>query len=125
MLRAMGLDHKLKLRSEAIAPAFRMLRRMRRVRGTKLDPFGLPKVRRVERALPDEYRALVQRSLERLTPVTHATVAEIADLPDMVRGYEDIKLGNVEKYRARAAELEDELARGAQSGGFELPVIQP
>jgi indolepyruvate ferredoxin oxidoreductase len=125
LLRAMGLDHKLKLRSGAIAPAFRMLRGMRRVRGTKLDVFGLPKVRRVERALPDEYRALVQRSLERLTPVTHATVAEIADLPDLVRGYEDIKLANVERFRARAAELEDELARGAQSGGFELPVIQP
>jgi indolepyruvate ferredoxin oxidoreductase len=56
--------------------------------------------------------------------VTHATVAEIADLPDLVRGYEDIKLANVDKFRARAAELEDELARGAQSGGFALPVIQ-
>jgi indolepyruvate ferredoxin oxidoreductase len=124
LLRAMGLQRKLKLRSGVVSPLFRVLRGMRRVRGTKLDLFALPRVRRVERALPDEYRALVERSLERLTPVTHATVAEIADLPDLVRGSEDIKLANVDKFRARAAELEDELARGAQSGGFALPVIQ-
>ncbi len=81
-------------------------------------------VRRVERALPDEYRVLVARSLGRLTPVTHATVAQIADLPDVVRGYEDIKLANVETFRARAVELEEQLARGAQSGGFTLPMAR-
>jgi indolepyruvate ferredoxin oxidoreductase len=66
----------------------------------------------------------VARSLERLTPVTHGTVAEIAELPDVVRGYEDIKLANVEAFRARAQELEQRLADGAQSGGFTLPVVQ-
>jgi indolepyruvate ferredoxin oxidoreductase len=98
---------------------------MKRLRGTKLDLFGLPKVRRIERALPGEYRALVERSLERLTPVTHATVAEIAELPDVVRGYEDIKLGNIERFREQAAALESRLAQGAQSGGFSLPMFQP
>ncbi|HWH92634.1 MAG TPA: indolepyruvate ferredoxin oxidoreductase family protein [Baekduia sp.] len=123
LLRALGLKRKLKLRRSAV-PMFRILRAMRGVRGTTLDIFGLPRVRRVERALPDEYRALVERALERLTPVTHATVAEIADLPDIVRGYEDIKLANVERFRARAEQLEAQLARGAQSGGFELPMAQ-
>jgi indolepyruvate ferredoxin oxidoreductase len=122
LLRALGRKQKIKLRRTAV-PLFRLLRSMRRVRGTRMDLFGLPHVRRVERALPDEYRALVDRSLERLTPVTHATVAEIADLPDVVRGYEDIKLANVEEFRTRAAQLEERLARGAQSGGFELPVV--
>jgi indolepyruvate ferredoxin oxidoreductase len=120
LLRAMGLKRKIKLRRTAQA-TFRMLRAMRGLRGTRLDVFGLPKVRRVERALPGEYQALVERSLERLTPVTHATVAEIAELPDVVRGYEDIKLANVEKYREQAAQLEARLAAGAQSGGFTLP----
>jgi indolepyruvate ferredoxin oxidoreductase len=105
LLRALGMRRKLKLRSRVATPLFGVLRAGRRVRGTKLDLFGLPRVRRVERALPDEYRALVARSLDRLTPVTHATVARIADLPDLVRGYEDIKLANVERFRARAAEL--------------------
>jgi indolepyruvate ferredoxin oxidoreductase len=123
LLRALGLKRKLKLRF-GVVPAFRLLRALRGVRGTKLDVFGLPRVRRVERALPAEYRGLVERSLQRLTPVTHATVAEIAELPDLVRGYEDIKLANVERFRAAAAELEERLAGGAQSGGFTLPMAQ-
>jgi indolepyruvate ferredoxin oxidoreductase len=124
LLRALGLERKLKLRSGVVGPLFRVLRAGRRVRGTKLDLFGLPRVRRVERALPDEYRALVARSLDRLTPVTHAIVAQLADLPDVVRGYEDIKLANVEAFRVRAAELEEQLAQGAQSGGFTLPMAR-
>jgi indolepyruvate ferredoxin oxidoreductase len=123
LLRALGLKHKIKLRRTAV-PTFRALRAMKGLRGTRLDPFGLAEVRRVERALPDEYRALMARALERLTPVTHATVAEIAELPDVVRGYEEIKLANVEKFRVAAAELEAQLTRGAQAGGFELPMAR-
>ncbi|MDX6728465.1 MAG: indolepyruvate ferredoxin oxidoreductase [Baekduia sp.] len=123
VLRALGMDRKVKL-GRWFFPAFRVLRGMRRLRGSRLDLFGVPKVRRVERALPAEYRALVERSLERLTPVTHATIAQIAGLPDVVRGYEDIKLANVERFREQAAALEAELATGAQSGGFTLPMAR-
>ena len=42
MLRAMGLDRKLKL-GPWFLPAFRTLRGMRRLRGTRLDPFGTPR----------------------------------------------------------------------------------
>ena len=80
-------------------------------------------MRRVERALPGEYRAPRRARARAADAGTHATVAEIAELPDIVRGYEDIKLRNVERFRERAAELEAELASGAQSGGFTLPVI--
>ena len=123
LLRALGLRRKLKLGRWSF-PALRALRAMKRLRGTRLDVFGMTKVRRLERALPGEYRALVERSLERLTPVTHATVAEIAALPDVVRGYEDLKLRNVEAFREQAAALEAQLAEGAQSGGFSLPIVQ-
>jgi indolepyruvate ferredoxin oxidoreductase len=109
LLRAMGLERKLKL-GPWFTPGFRMLRGMRRLRGTPLDVFGLPEVRRVERRLPGEYRELVARALEQLRPETHGKVAAIADLPDVVRGYEDIKLRSVERFRAEAARLEAELA---------------
>ncbi|HWT93342.1 MAG TPA: indolepyruvate ferredoxin oxidoreductase family protein [Solirubrobacteraceae bacterium] len=109
LLRAMGLKRKLKL-GPWFTPGLRVLASMRRLRGTPLDVFALPQVRRVERALPGEYRALVQRSLDALTPATHAKVAEISALPDLIRGYEDIKLANVERFRAEAARLEAELA---------------
>jgi indolepyruvate ferredoxin oxidoreductase len=123
LLRALGMKRKLKL-GRWFVPGFKALRAMKGVRGTKLDIFGLPKVRRVERRLPGEYRELVDRSLDRLTPATHATVARIAELPDMIRGYEEIKLDNVERYREEAERLERELADGARGGGFDLPVVQ-
>ena len=109
MLRAMGLERKLRFRRTA-RPTFAALRAMRRLRGTRLDPFGMAEVRRVERELVGEYRALVDRALERLTPATHATVAEVAALPDVVRGFEDIKLRNVVRFRDEAARLEVALA---------------
>ena len=80
LLRALGLKRKLKL-GRWFVPAFRMLYRMRRLRGTRLDPFGRAEVRRVERALIDEYEALVDEALALLTPDTHATALELLELP--------------------------------------------
>jgi indolepyruvate ferredoxin oxidoreductase len=113
LLRALGLSHKLALGATA-RPLLRTLHRMRRLRGTPLDPFGRARMRRLERELIGEYRELVERSLDHLEAGTVAQVAEIAALPDIVRGYEAIKLGNVERFRERAAELSDRLERGSQ-----------
>jgi indolepyruvate ferredoxin oxidoreductase len=60
----------------------------------------------VERALIAEYRDLITRALASLSPQTYDAVAEIAWLPDLVRGYEAIKMRNVVRYRERAAALE-------------------
>jgi len=103
-LRALGVDRKLKL-GRWFVPVFRMLKVGKRLRGTPLDLFGLPEVRRVERALIGEYQELVRGALEKLHPGNHDKVAEIAGLADMIRGYEHVKLRNVERYRERAAEL--------------------
>ena len=101
LLRAMGLQRKLKL-GPWFVPAFRSLYRSRRLRGTKLDPFGRAKVRRVERELIGEYEQLVGEALNLLTPENHDSVVELLELPDLIRGYEDIKLRNVLLYRKRA-----------------------
>jgi indolepyruvate ferredoxin oxidoreductase len=104
LLRALGLTRKLRLGTWLDA-LFRVLVSLRRLRGTALDPFGRPAVRRVERALPGEYRALIERLLSGLTPATHERAVTAARLPDMIRGYEDIKLASVEKFRAEARTL--------------------
>ncbi|HMJ02527.1 MAG TPA: indolepyruvate ferredoxin oxidoreductase family protein [Conexibacter sp.] len=108
LLRALGMRRKLKL-GRWFVPAFRLLRRARVLRGTPLDPFGATQVRCVERALPGEYLALVDLALERLTPATLPVALEIAALPELVRGYERIKLAGVERFRTRGAELRDRL----------------
>jgi indolepyruvate ferredoxin oxidoreductase len=99
---------------------FRVLVRLRRLRGTALDPFGRAEVRRVERALGDEQREVVRRALEALAPRTHEEVARIAGLADAVRGYEDVKLRAVAAWRRDA---EDALAALA-SPPASLPVVQ-
>jgi indolepyruvate ferredoxin oxidoreductase len=111
MLRAMGLDRKLKLGTWFV-PSFKALYRMRRLRGTRLDPFGKAKVRRVERELVREYEDMVGRTLSKLTPDNHATALELLELPDLIRGYEDIKLRNVVMFRKRATAIEKRLAAG-------------
>jgi indolepyruvate ferredoxin oxidoreductase len=118
MLRAMGLDRKLKLGSWFV-PSFRALYRMRRLRGTRLDPFGKAKVRRVERELIREYEDMVVRTLTKLTPENHAVALELLELPDLIRGYEEIKLRNVVLFRKRAQAIEKRLAAGKPAPAVE------
>ena len=103
-MRALGLKRKLKL-GRWFLPAFRMLRSLRGLRGTKLDPFGMAKVRRVERQLIGEYEDLVLEAMAHLTEQNHATAVELCELPDVIRGYEEIKLRNVALFRTRAKPL--------------------
>jgi indolepyruvate ferredoxin oxidoreductase len=104
VLRAMGMKRKISF-GRTGRPMFRALRAARGLRGTPLDPFGYAHVRRVERALVAEYLGVVDRLLTGLRADNHSLAVEIAALPDMVRGYEQIKLANVEAYHARLAEL--------------------
>jgi indolepyruvate ferredoxin oxidoreductase len=117
----MGMDRKVTV-GPAMDPAFRALPRLKRLRGTRLDPFGLAKVRRVERELPGEYRALVQRGLTALErdPSAYDTVVALCELPDLVRGYEEIKLRNVAVFRQQAQALLERL-----DGASPLRVIAP
>jgi indolepyruvate ferredoxin oxidoreductase len=108
LLRAMGLERKLEL-GPWFRPALAMLRTAKRLRGTPLDVFGYARVRREERALIGWYEGLVAQALGRLTPATHALVAEVAALPEGIRGYEEIKLRNVAVVKERAAKLLERL----------------
>ncbi|HEX4224770.1 MAG TPA: indolepyruvate ferredoxin oxidoreductase family protein [Pseudonocardiaceae bacterium] len=106
VLRALGMRRKISL-GPWFRPGFRALYAMRGVRGRWFDPFGRTGVRKTERALVEEYRAAVLRAFTAPSPepAVLTELAELAELPDQVRGYEDIKLDNVAAYRARQAEL--------------------
>jgi indolepyruvate ferredoxin oxidoreductase len=108
VLRSLGLQQKLRL-GPWFTPALRSLQRGKRLRGTRLDPFGWANVRRVERELIDEYRAAIEGAVARLTPDNHNVVVELAGLPDLVRGYEQVKLNNVERFRTEMTRLRGEL----------------
>ena len=108
ILRALGMKRKLTL-GPWFRPGFRLLRAGKIVRGTRLDPFGYTQVRRVERELVDEYDGTIDDLLRQLSTETYQRAVEIARLPDLVRGYENIKLANVALYRTRVRELLGEL----------------
>ncbi len=111
LLRGLGLERKLEL-GPWFTPVLGALKAARRLRGTALDPFGQAAVRREERRLITWYRELVEEALGRLTLESRDVVVALAELPDGIRGYESIKLRNVETARGRAAELMSRL-RGA------------
>ena len=103
MLRALGMKDKLTLGRRA-RPAIRALRRGKRLRGSRLDPFGRTEMRRLERALPGEYLQAMGVVYEHLTADRLDEAVAIAELPDRVRGYEDLKLRRIGEYRRELAD---------------------
>ncbi|MFD0540509.1 DUF6537 domain-containing protein [Actinomadura luteofluorescens] len=109
LLRAVGVDRKIALGRTA-RPAFRALRAMRRLRGTPLDPFGATAQRRAERRLVTGYVAVVNELVAGLDAGAagdgrHESAVRIAELPDMIRGYEDVKTANIARYEESLREL--------------------
>jgi indolepyruvate ferredoxin oxidoreductase len=108
LLRALGLRRKVPL-GTWFDPALKLLTELRHLRGTPLDVFGYAALRREERDLIGWYEALLEAALPRLRPSNYAVAVEIAELPDAIRGYEQIKEANAAKARERATALLDRL----------------
>ncbi|MEK6441703.1 indolepyruvate ferredoxin oxidoreductase family protein [Pseudonocardia sp. T1-2H] len=104
ILKALGRDRKIAF-GPWMKPVLTQLARGKVLRGTPLDPFGRTEIRKLERELRDEYRAMVLRLAAGLTPESYESAAAAAEAADLVRGYEDVKLAGVARYRARLAEL--------------------
>jgi indolepyruvate ferredoxin oxidoreductase len=103
MLKALGVKGKIRF-DDRTRPVFTALARGKRLRGTRLDPFGATAMRRMERALVGEYVGVVARLVAGLRPDTRARAVEIAALPDRVRGYESLKERRAAEYRAAVRE---------------------
>jgi indolepyruvate ferredoxin oxidoreductase len=84
---------------------FRLLAKLKGLRGTALDIFGRTEERRSERALIDEYAATMERLLARLTPGNLALAVEIASIPELIRGYGHIKTRHLKQAEKQRAEL--------------------
>ena len=110
MLRALGLKRKISM-GPFQRPALVVLKALRRLRGTPFDLFGYARMRRVERELITEYRTLVEAELDSLTPATYERATKLAQLPDVIRGYEDVKLAGVERFRQEVRAIRSPDAR--------------
>ncbi|WP_280398241.1 indolepyruvate ferredoxin oxidoreductase family protein [Nocardia carnea] len=97
VLKALGRKKKIGMgpRSHIVLKA---LAKGKVLRGTVWDPFGYTRMRRLERTLAAHYESMVLGLARDLRPDNHATAVSAAAAADRIRGYEDVKLRNVENY---------------------------
>ncbi|MFD0915333.1 indolepyruvate ferredoxin oxidoreductase family protein [Pseudahrensia aquimaris] len=77
--------------------AYRLLSRMRVLRGSVLDVFGYTEERKMERRLLADYETVLDEILDGLDKKSLAAAVALADYPQLIRGFGHVKEGNVEK----------------------------
>ena len=97
-------NDKGELQKQRFGPAmligFRLLARLKGLRGGVLDVFGRTEERRTERALIGEYQASIDEVLQSLSPANHASAVEIARIPEQIKGYGHVKERHLKTARA-------------------------
>jgi indolepyruvate ferredoxin oxidoreductase len=86
-------------------PAFRVLAKLRFLRGGLFDIFGYAEERRLERARIGEYEATLRNLLARLDRDTHALCVQIAAIPEEIRGFGHVRQRHLKAAKAKEAEL--------------------
>lgn len=84
---------------------YKLLARMKSVRGKWYDPFGHTAERKMERSLIDQYEADMAEVLPLLDDQTRDPIVALALLPLQIRGFGPVKHANADKAANRRAEL--------------------
>jgi indolepyruvate ferredoxin oxidoreductase len=92
-----------------VIPAFRVLARLRWLRGTMFDVFRRTEDRRLDRRLLAEYEQDIEAILATLSAGNHAVAVQLAKLPDLVRGYGPVRKRHADQAALRRAMLLEEL----------------
>ena len=88
-----------------------VLKQGKKLRGSGWDPFALTAARRLERALVTWYCAGIETALEHMGEGNYQQVLELAQLPEEIRGYEDIKEKSAREQQQKAQQLLAEICR--------------
>ncbi len=100
-----GRPKKIAFPGWLIFPLFRVMAKAKVLRGTPFDLFGYARERRMERALPQEYRGLIREVAAKVSAASMHAAIEIAAAPGLIAGYGPVKDEGLAKFRARVAEL--------------------
>jgi indolepyruvate ferredoxin oxidoreductase len=106
--RATGEPRKMRF-GPWMLPAFRLLAKGKRLRGTAFDIFGYSAERRLERQMIADYERLLDEIAQRLTPETHRAAVALAALALDIKGYGHIKLRNYKAAKTKEEALLAEL----------------
>lgn len=86
-------------------PAFKVLAKLKFLRGTAFDPFGHTQERRTERTLITDYEALIAELIAGLTADNHALAVKLAAVASDIKGYGHVKDANIDKAKRKQTEL--------------------
>jgi indolepyruvate ferredoxin oxidoreductase len=107
-----GLPRKMSF-GPWVLPVFRLLSKMKFLRGTALDPFGYSAERRIERKLIADYKTLLDEILANLTPENHHLAVGLAAIPEKIRGFGHVKQRHLQAAKADEAALVEQFRAGA------------
>jgi len=106
-----GLPRKISF-GPRILPLFRLLAKLKGLRGTAFDPFGRTLERRTERKLIADYEAMLDEILAKLTPDNHAAAVALAAIPEKIRGFGHVKQQHLAAAKADEAALFEQFRSG-------------
>jgi len=100
-LTALGLKSKIALPASLAMPIFAGLVAMRHLRSTPLDIFALSSIRREERRLLADYLEDIALVQSVISDDNRRECVELLSLPELVRGYEEVKRVSMRKFYDR------------------------
>ena len=99
--------------------SFKLLAKLKGLRGTAFDVFGKTEERKMERALIGEYTTSIETLLKTLNADNHAIAVDVARIPELIMGYGHVKERNVKTARLQWAGLMKDYA-----GISQLPLAE-
>ena len=86
-------------------PFFKILSKLKFLRGTFFDPFGKTKERKTERFLIKQYFEDIDLVLKSINSKNISLAVQIASIPEIIRGYGHVKEANINKALIKREEL--------------------
>jgi indolepyruvate ferredoxin oxidoreductase len=96
-----------------IMQAFKLLAKLKGLRGAPFDLFGYTKERRIERKLLTDYETLIEEISTKLSPDNHASAVALASIPEKIRGFGHVKLRSLEAAKAEEQALLEQFRAGS------------
>jgi len=93
-------------------PLFRVLAKLKFLRGTALDVFGYTTERRTERQMVRDYETLLDELMAKLAPDNHALAVGLAAIPEKIRGFGHVKRRHLAAAKADEAVLLEQFRAG-------------
>ncbi len=85
---------------------FKLLAKMKGLRGTPFDPFGRSHERQTERALMGEYMQHIEQAIEGLNSETHTHALKVAQVAENIKGFGHVKERNIRAARLQWQQLQ-------------------